>query len=223
MNIAIIVAAGSGLRFGAELPKQFRSLAGRPLLAHTFERFDLCPSIDEIVLVLSDDGRRRFESLAISSSKPVTIVEGGPTRAASVMNGLAAVADDDAIVAIHDGARPLVSVSEITNVIDKAQETGAACLTAEITDTIKTVSGGEITGTLDRQRLRRALTPQAFRAGLLRRAFAEYGTGDEVTDECFVVERLGHPVAFVEGSSRNIKVTRPEDIVIAEALIGFIE
>lgn len=156
MNIAIIVAAGSGLRFGAELPKQFRSLAGRPLLAHTFERFDLCPSIDEIVLVLSDDGRRRFESLAISSSKPVTIVEGGPTRAASVMNGLAAVADDDAIVAIHDGARPLVSVSEITNVIDKAQETGAACLTAEITDTIKTVSGGEITGTLDRQRLRRA-------------------------------------------------------------------
>lgn len=223
MNIAIIVAAGRGLRFGAELPKQFRSLAGRPLLAHTFERFDLCPSVDEIVLVLSDDGRRRFESLAIAASKPITIVEGGPTRAASVMNGLAAVADDDAIVAIHDGARPLVAVSEITNVIDKAQQTGAACLTAEITDTIKTVSGGEITGTLDRQRLRRALTPQAFRAGLLRRAYAECGTGDEVTDECFVVERLGHPVSLVEGSSRNIKITRPEDIVIAEALIGFIE
>jgi 2-C-methyl-D-erythritol 4-phosphate cytidylyltransferase len=111
-------------------------------------------------------------------------------------------------------------VDEIERTISKAKETGAACLVAAVTDTIKTIRGGEIAATLDRDKLRRALTPQAFKKEILERAFQGADLNESVTDECFLVERLGHPIAFVEGSSANIKITNPEDLALATALFG---
>lgn len=214
---AIIVAAGSGSRFGSETPKQFLEIKGKPVIVHTLERFQASPSIDSIVLVLSEGMAETFDRSFVS--KLTGVVAGGSTRAASVRNGLDAVGEGVDIVAIHDGARPLVTVDEIERTILKANETGAACLVGPVTDTIKSVNGGEISATLDRNKLRRALTPQAFRIEVLRKAFETADLNGSVTDECYLVEKLGCPIAIVEGSSRNIKITHPEDILLAEALM----
>ena len=150
--------------------------------------------------------------------KVLFIVTGGNTRAESVWNGLNAAPGN--IDVIHDGARPLVTLDEIARTVEAAKATGAACLVAPVTDTIKETDGDAITGTVDRSKLRRALTPQAFRYPLLLRAFDGADLGDDVTDECYLVEKLGVPIAMVEGSVWNIKVTHPEDIVVAEALLA---
>lgn len=217
MNTAIIVAAGSGTRFGSDIPKQFVEIAGKPLLEHTLEKFEACAEIDEIVLVLSADQISNFRS---EIAKLKTVVAGGASRAESVLNGLTAVSEDTQIVAVHDGARPLVSADEISQTVRKALETGAACLVAEVSDTIKHVENGEIVRTVDRTKLRRALTPQAFRVDVLRRAFYEFGADASATDECYLVEKLGVPISCVEGSSRNIKVTRSEDIRLVDAILS---
>ena len=222
MNTAIIVAAGSGTRFGSTIPKQFLEISGKPLLIHTLERFEFCPAIDEIVLVLSAAEIGGFQNIIekFHLKKLVKIVSGGETRAASVLNGLNSINSEQAeIVAVHDGARPLVTTEEITETIEKARETGAACLVATVTDTIKEVSDGKIIATIDRVKLRRALTPQCFRYEILKRAFAENEIGETVTDECFLVEKLGYEIAVVEGSAKNIKVTTPEDFVLAESFL----
>lgn len=215
---AIIVAAGSGSRLGSHIPKQFLSIGGKPLIVHTLASFQAAPSVDSIILVLADDQIVGFDAGKIP--KLSRIVTGGSTRADSVLNGLNAVDAETAIVAVHDGARPLVTTNEIEWVIAKAKETGAACLVAPVTDTIKSVRGGEITTTLDRSELRRALTPQAFKIELLKNAFAMCELDENVTDECYLVEKLGHPIAVIEGSLRNIKVTHPEDLVLAETLLN---
>ncbi|MBP9663433.1 MAG: 2-C-methyl-D-erythritol 4-phosphate cytidylyltransferase [Pyrinomonadaceae bacterium] len=223
MNVAIIVAAGSGSRFAADKPKQFTELLGKPLIIHTLEQFEACPAVDEIVLVLSEDGRREFkiQNAKFKISKLKRIVTGGATRAESVRNGMDSIAAaDNAIVAVHDGARPLVTPEEIAAVIVAAAETGAACLVAPVNDTIKSVEGGVINFTVDRSRLRRALTPQAFRYDILKRAFEDGEVSDAVTDECYLVEKLGVPITMVEGSATNIKITRPEDLIFAEAILS---
>lgn len=214
---AIIVAAGSGSRLGSQQPKQFVQIAGQQVLEHTLGRFQAASSIDEIILVLSSEYLDKAESFNFTKLKK--IVAGGDSRAASVFNGLSAIDGEDGIVAVHDGARPLVSVDEIDRTIEKARQAGAACLTAPVTDTIKSIRGGEIASTLDREVLRRALTPQAFELRLLRRAFTETKIGPEVTDECYLVEKLGHPIAVVDGSPRNIKITHSEDLLVAEAIL----
>ena len=225
MNTAIIVAAGSGLRFAFDTQKQFVPILGKPLIIHTLERFEACAVIDQILLVLSETGRSEFERfyLKYQISKLKSIVIGGPTRAESVKNGLDAVDAATAnIIAIHDGARPLVSVNEITRTVQKAAETGAACLVAQVTDTIKEIDGEFLLRTLDRSCLRRALTPQAFRYDIIKRAFDESDVNESITDECFLVERLGYPISCVEGSSINIKITHKSDLAIAEAAISFV-
>lgn len=221
MNTAIIVAAGSGQRFAGSQPKQFVPVLGKPLIIHTLERFESCREIDEIVLVLSEDGRRDFEiiNLKFEISKLRSIVVGGATRAESVKNGLEAVNSESDIVAVHDGARPLVSVDEITRTVEKAGETGAACLVSDVTDTIKEVEDGHLIRTIDRSKLRRALTPQTFRYDILTKAFEGVDLDESITDECYLVEKLGVKIALVEGNSRNIKITRAEDMVLAEALL----
>lgn len=216
MNTAIIVAAGSGTRFGSETPKQFLEIKGKPLVVHAIERFADSAMIDEIVLVVPLTEIKRFEG---RHPKVVKVVAGGKTRAESVRNGLDAISIETGIVAVHDGARPLVSVKEIDRVIDAAIEYGAACLVGCVTDTIKEYHGGLVTGTLDRRSLRRALTPQAFRAEILHEAFESVQPTELVTDECSLVERLGHEVAAVEGSPRNIKITHPDDLKIAELFL----
>jgi len=220
MNIAIIVAAGAGHRLGSKRPKQFLELAGKPVIQYSLERFDECPSIDSIIVVVPDreiDAFRRMAS-TFNLGKLGEVVAGGRTRAESVWNGLKAVRNAE-YVAVHDGARPLVTVDEIERTLAAAREFGAACLTAAVSDTIKTVAKDEIKGTVDRSDLRRALTPQVFRTELLRRAFANVDLDESITDECYLVERLGHKIQSVPGSSRNIKITVADDYVIAEALL----
>jgi 2-C-methyl-D-erythritol 4-phosphate cytidylyltransferase len=226
MNSAIIVAAGSGTRFGSKTPKQFVDLSGTPLIIHTLRRFESCGDIDDIILVLASNETSGFLKLAekYPIKKLSKIVAGGKTRAESVYKGFQAIRSLNAkIVAIHDGARPLVSAEEISQTIAKARETGAACLMATITDTIKKIDNGVIIETVNRNILRRALTPQAFSYQLLKRAFTENELSETVTDECYLVEKLGINVSIVEGNSRNIKITTPEDLVIAEALLKSIK
>ena len=214
---AIIVAAGTGSRFGSEIPKQFLEIAGKPLVVHAIERFSSAPSVDAVIVVVRSENIPRLGGLEMA--KPVRIVTGGATRAQSVANGIAAIEEDVGLVAVHDGARPFVTVDEIERVIAKASHTGAACLVAPVTDTIKSVSGHEISGTLDRDKLCRALTPQVFKVEVLRKAFETATLDESVTDECYLVEKLGHPIAIVEGSARNIKITAPEDMMVAEAIL----
>ena len=221
MNSAIIVAAGSGTRFGGAKPKQFIKIAGKPLIFHTLEKFESCASINEIVLVLPEPEIGNFRKLISvrSLSKLKTIVAGGKTRAESVFNGLKAVDEKCEIVAVHDGARPLVAGEEIRATIEKAAETGAACLTAKVTDTIKQIKGDKIVRTIDRETLRRALTPQCFRFGILKTAFENADLSETATDECFLVEKIGCKIAFVDGSARNIKITTREDFRVAEMFL----
>lgn len=222
MNIAIIAAAGSGTRFGSKTPKQFLEILGKPVIIHTLERFETCRAVDEIVLVLSSDEIANFQKIAENYvfKKLKKIISGGQNRTASVLNGLSAIDSERCeIVIVHDGARPIVSIEEIAQTIEKAGETGAACLVAGVTDTIKEVADGKILKTVDRAKLRRALTPQAFRFEILKQAFAELENGEAATDECFLVEKLGYEISLVEGSSQNIKITHKEDLETAEIFL----
>ncbi len=221
MNTAIIVAAGSGNRFNSKTPKQFAEILGKPTVIHTLEKFEACEAISQVVLVLPSNEISVYENLIekFGLKKIKSIIAGGASRAESVLKGLNAADPETDIVAVHDGVRPLVSIEEISATVEKAQETGAACLVTLVTDTIKQVEAGKITGTLDRTKLRRAMTPQAFRYELLRQALTQANLDDGVTDECMLVERLGHEIAYVEGSARNIKITHPEDRILAEALL----
>jgi 2-C-methyl-D-erythritol 4-phosphate cytidylyltransferase len=221
MNVAIVVAAGSGSRFGGTTPKQFLDLGGKPLIVHTLERFQACPDIDRIILVLPENDLsafiKKYEEFTLS--KIMGFAVGGETRAESVWNGFSAIGEAAEVVAIHDGARPLVTAAEISACINKAKDTGAAILAAPVTDTIKEIRDGRIVRTIDRSNLRRALTPQCFRYEILQRAFANADFGAAVTDESFLVEKLGIEVAVVEGSATNIKVTTPEDLRLVESFL----
>lgn len=226
MNSAVIVAAGTGSRLRAEKPKQFLEVAGKPLVIHTLKRFENCAAIDEIVLVLPVEEIEPFQKNIekYNLKKLTTIIMGGITRAGSVFNGLQALnSEKTEIVAVHDGARPLVSGEEISRTIEKAKETGAACLVAPVTDTIKEIVDGKIIGTIDRSKLRRALTPQCFRLDILQKAFAQADLSEAATDECFLVEKLGYEISAVEGSARNIKITHREDLILAENLLKQIQ
>lgn len=222
MNTAIIVAAGSGTRFGGEKPKQFLELAGKPLIFHTLEKFEHCELIDEIVLVIASNQLLTYRELAVKfgARKVSKIVFGGRTRAESVSKGFGVIDSSKAeIIAVHDGARPFVSSEEITATIEKAMNTGAACLVAPVTDTIKEITDGKIVQTVDRTKLRRALTPQAFHYDILRNALLGADLSDAATDECYIVEKFGFKISIVEGSPKNIKITTREDFAVAEIFL----
>jgi len=154
--------------------------------------------------------------------KVARVVPGGATRAESVKRGLMAIRSATAeIVAVHDGVRPFVTVDEINSVVAAAHADGAAILVAPVTDTIKQVNDRTVVQTLDRDVLRRALTPQCFRYELLREAYQRADVSDpSLTDESALVEQLGYRVSIVEGSARNIKITTADDLVVAEALLA---
>jgi 2-C-methyl-D-erythritol 4-phosphate cytidylyltransferase len=223
MNTAIIAAAGQGSRMASDRPKQFLLLAGIPIIFHTLKRFEECDSVQEVVVVLPAEESAGFLSMAgkFSLRKLARVVPGGETRADSVKRGLMAIRPATAeIVAVHDGVRPFVTVSEIDQTITAAKESGAAILAAQSIDTIKEIEGKSIVRTLDRNRLRRALTPQCFRYDILTRAFENVDVHDpSITDESYLVERIGEPVVIVEGSARNIKITTRQDLIAAEAYL----
>jgi len=225
MNAAIVVAAGKGIRMGGTEPKQFLELRGVPIIVHTLQRFEQCETINQVVLVLPADALAGFQSLAekFSLRKISKVVAGGATRAQSVLSGLRAI-DVAEVVAVHDGVRPFVTSAEIDRVVETARTSGAAVLVAPVTDTIKEVSEQVIAQTLPRVNLRRALTPQSFRYEILKLAYESLSEieieGTEVTDDSFLVERLGVKPIAVEGSGQNIKITGPEDLALAEAILG---
>jgi 2-C-methyl-D-erythritol 4-phosphate cytidylyltransferase len=223
MNTAIIAAAGQGTRMAGNRPKQFIELAGVPVLFHTLRAFEQCDVIQEIIVVLPATESATFLSLAgkYSLKKLAKVVPGGATRAESVLRGLQAVREATAeIVAVHDGVRPFVTADEISRTVAAASREGAAILVSSPVDTVKKVRDGAVVSTLPRAHLRNALTPQCFQYKLLRRAYEELDVADPaLTDESSLVERLGHRVAIVEGSARNIKITRQEDLVVAEAIL----
>ena len=204
-------------------PKQFLELAGKPILFHTLEAFEQCDVIQEIILVLPSQESAGFLALAnkFGLRKLAKVVPGGASRAQSVQQGLQAVREATAeIVAVHDGVRPFVTPDEIARTVETARREGAAIMVTAPVDTIKEISEGSVVRTVKREALRNALTPQCFQYKLLRRAYEETDITDpELTDESSLVERLGVRIAIVEGSSRNIKITREEDLVIAEAIL----
>jgi 2-C-methyl-D-erythritol 4-phosphate cytidylyltransferase len=222
MNVAIIAAAGQGTRLGGSRPKQFLELAGVPVIIHTLKRFELCAEIQEVIVVLPAQDAAGFLALAgkYGLRKLARVVPGGATRAQSVWRGLQAVRAATAeIVAVHDGVRPFVTAEEIERTVRAARASGAAILTAPVIDTIKEAAQGQVVRTLERTTLRRALTPQCFQYELLLRAFEQSPDSANATDDSSLVESLGVAVTIVEGDARNIKITRPEDIALAEILL----
>lgn len=225
MNVAIIPAAGSGSRLGGQIPKQFLEIAGAPILAHTISRFVECDDIGAVAVALPADRIDEFRARnrGARSIKPIFYVNGGAERSDSILNALEAVAElKPEIAAVHDAVRPFVTTAQISAVISKAKEIGAAILALPATDTIKEVENGMIVRTIDRRRIWRAQTPQAFRYELLMQANQEARAAGLpsalTTDDSLLVERLGVPVAVVEGSPNNIKITTPEDLLLAENL-----
>ena len=212
-TVLIIVAAGEGVRLGRRQPKALVSLAGRPLLAWTLDAVASVP-FSRIVVAAPEGRLEEFRRIVGSRG---SVVAGGPTRSASVRLGVAALAPtDSAIVAIHDAARPLVTAGEIAAVLEAAERSGAAAAATPAVDTIKLVEEGSILETLDRARIYGTATPQAFRFELLRRALSE---GD-ATDEAALCERLGIPVTVVPVSRLSFKITTPEDLELAEAVLA---
>jgi len=222
---ALIPAAGQGKRMGGPGNKQYLLLGGRPILAHTVDVFQNHSEVDEIILVVPE-AEVEFCRLEIVKKygfdKVSALIRGGRERQDSVRLGLEAVigAPED-LVLVHDGARPFIHGDLVSRIIAETRATGA-CLTAvPVKDTIKAVSGGRVEKTLPRQVLWQAQTPQGFRCGLLRRAHAEaLRDGIAGTDDAALVERLGHPVAVVDGDYHNLKITTPDDLVAAEALLA---
>jgi len=214
---ALIVAAGAGKRFGE--PKQFAYLRGKPVLEWTLERFEGHPEVEAVVLVLPDEQDRKHYRMRYP--KIVDIVRGGDRRQDSVWQGFRLLdAASPEIVLVHDGARPLVGADLVSRVIAAARAEGAVVPVLPIEDTVKDVRDGRVAATVDRTFLARAQTPQGFRFEVLKKAL-EAARRDRFygTDEAALAERLGLPVATVPGDPRNIKITTPVDIAVAEALL----
>jgi 2-C-methyl-D-erythritol 4-phosphate cytidylyltransferase len=214
---AIIVAAGSGRRFGSA--KQFALLRGKPVLERSLDALAAHPRVDEIILVLpAGEAGSRYRK---RWPKVAAVVRGGEKRQDSVRRGFARVRSGPAdLVLVHDAVRPLVSREVISRVIAQAEKSGAAVAAVPVEDTIKEEAAGVVIRTLERDNLRRVQTPQAFAREVLDRALRKarrdrfYGT-----DEAALVERAGHPVALVVGDRRNLKITTAADLRIAEALL----
>lgn len=223
MNSAVIVAAGRARRMGAGGDKLFLQVAGRPVLAHTWQRFEDAPSIAEIILVVRDGTQAAVGELAarFGFRKPHRVVAGGAERQDSVANGLAALDPRAEIVAIQDAARPCVTVELIEATIAAARETGAAIAAQPVSDTIKeTADGVTVFRTLDRGRLWAAQTPQTFRVEVIRRALAEVcRRGVTVTDDAAACELIGQPVRLVLSPAPNPKITVPGDVAWIESLL----
>ncbi len=222
-SIAVIIpAAGSGRRFGAVHNKLFAALGGKPVWLHSVEKMLAREEVAHITLAISDDDHRTFVKQfdEYLMSDRVRLCPGGAERSDSVACALATFASDPAIeyVAVHDAARPLVKPSDLTAVFAAAQQSGAAILATPITGTVKRCPTPFLSSTMDRRELWTALTPQVFSVALLRSAYARH-RGRPATDDAELVERSGHPVSIVAGSPDNLKITFPEDLTIAEAIL----
>ena len=215
---AIIAAGGRGLRFGGAEPKQLLLLRGEPILKRSVDAYLNCDLVSDIVVALPADLARRPPTYLQHRSKPVTIVNGGERRRDSVANGFARASEHADIIVIHDAARPLVTDAVIRRTITAAAESGAAIAAQRARDTVKRVGDGDaITATLPRDEIYLAQTPQAFRAAVLRDALR---LGTDATDEAMLAEQAGYVVRVVEGDPRNLKITTPDDLAMAEHFVA---
>ena len=220
---AIVPAAGSGVRFGGLVPKQYLPLAGLPLLAWTLKALAACGQVDRIVLVVAagHEARCRAEILDPYGLTVDQLLPGGTDRQASVYAGLSTAPADTDLVLVHDGARPLITPPVIRAAVQTAGAEGAAVVAIPVTDTIKAADAERrVEETLPRGRLWAAQTPQVFRAAWLREAHAKaLADGFRGTDDGVLVERLGYPVRLVPGSPDNLKVTTMADLAQAEQIL----
>ena len=226
MIAAIVAAAGVGERMGHKVPKPYLLLGGKPILAHTLGVFEQIREIREVTLVVHPDELDYCQEKVISPSgfkKVLRLVPGGKERQDSVYNALKALQNEEdlEIVLVHDGVRPFVTPDQVQKVIQAARSHGGAVLGLPAHDTLKTVNAaGDIHHTLERKDIWQIQTPQAFQAALLWRAFTEaYSRNFYGTDESSLVEQLLQPVVVVAGSPLNLKITTPEDLALAEAIL----
>ena len=216
---AVIVAAGTASRMGG-IDKVMAELDGEPMILRTVRTFQTCDAIKEIVVVTREDLVLPIMRLCAGFDKVQAVVSGGATRQESVQLGLNAMSNKVKLVAVQDGARPLVTETVIDRAVRAAHTYGAAAPAVPVKDTIKVVAGGVIKETPDRAALQAVQTPQVFDFDLLRGALKKAAVdGAAVTDDCSAVERLGMSVKIVEGDERNIKVTTPIDLKIAKLLL----
>lgn len=214
----VIVAGGSGKRMGAEVPKQFLELAGRPVLMHTIERFKAFDESIEIITVLPENQLLHWLDLQkkYSFTIPQTLVKGGSHRFSSVKNGLKFV-NVPGLVAIHDGVRPFVSIDTIRHCFETAEKHGNAIPTISPIDSLRILTENGSTP-VSRFNVKQIQTPQVFSAELIKKAYLqEYR--QEFTDDATVLEALGEKINLVEGNRENIKITNPEDLIISKALL----
>jgi 2-C-methyl-D-erythritol 4-phosphate cytidylyltransferase len=223
--VALVPAAGRGLRMGGNVPKQFLVLGGQPLIVHSLRVLQAAAVVDEIVLAVPETDMEYCLTQIVTPhhfTKVTKVVPGGKERQDSVRHALEASPEETEVVLVHDAVRPFLTEQMVETVVAAARKTGAAIVALPMRDTVKEVGADHIIErTIDRRPLWLAQTPQAFRRdwllGAHRKAHAE---GVHATDDAYLVEWFGQAVSVVDGSGENIKVTRPEDLVIAEAILA---
>jgi len=218
---AVIAAAGSSRRMEGE-DKLFIDVFGIPVIVHTLIAFQKCGKVDEIVIVARDEKIERVSKLCLqyNITKATKIMAGGPTRLESVMNGVLAVSNKAQIVAIHDGARPCVSMGIIDTTIAAAIKYHAAAPAVPVISTLKHVKKGMIVSTVDRECIYEIQTPQVFTVEIIKAALTKaLDKSLTVTDDCMAAELMGVPARVTEGSRNNIKLTTREDVLVAEAIL----
>ncbi|SKC87930.1 2-C-methyl-D-erythritol 4-phosphate cytidylyltransferase [Maledivibacter halophilus] len=224
MNTAIILAAGKGTRMRAEFNKQYLLLKGKPIIAHTLDVFERSPLIDEIILVINKDDIALCKKNILKKfkfKKVVKIITGGAQRQDSVMNGLLHISQESKTVLIHDGARPLVTKEIIKRCIEGAEKFGAVSAGVPIKDTIKIMKDdGFVSFTPKRENVWITQTPQGFKSEIIRKAHS-FAAKENLfgTDDAMLVEEMGIQVKMVEGDYENIKITTPDDLITAEAIL----
>lgn len=216
---AVIVAAGTASRMGG-IDKVMAPLGGEPMIVHSVRTFQNCDAIREIVIVTREDLIESISGLCKSFDKVRAVVRGGSSRPESVQAGMNALSSSVKLAAIHDGARPLISWEVIDRTVRAAHSYGAAAPAVAVKDTIKVSRGGVVVSTPDRSKLRAVQTPQVFDTDLLRGALKKAQLeGAQITDDCSAVENMGMSVKLVEGDERNLKVTTPIDLKVAEIFL----
>jgi 2-C-methyl-D-erythritol 4-phosphate cytidylyltransferase len=216
--LVIIPAGGTGTRFGAGIPKQFQLLAGKPILQHVIERF---LADEDVVKIIVPVVEAALPGVDRSPLERVQFVAGGTTRLQSVTRAFEAATEEYDLVAVHDAVRPFFRSSTFRAVLAAANETGAAFPALPVTDTIHVLAGGTIRQTLDRTTLAAAQTPQCFRMDVLRDVLRRAASaGDDGTDEAGLAARYGYAVKAVPGDATNVKITRPDDLAMAETHFG---
>jgi 2-C-methyl-D-erythritol 4-phosphate cytidylyltransferase len=221
--LAIIPAAGTSIRMGGTTPKQFLSLEGVPIFVHTLRKFAASEAIDEIYVGLRQEEMERvFQEISLQNfATPVRLIEGGASRQETVARCLEQALPETEVVVVHDAVRPFVELAMIRQIVDAARQDGAVILGIPSVDTVKKVERQTIIGTIPRQRIVLAQTPQAFRYSILRRAFDRaIAEGYYGTDESSLVEHDGNEVKVLMGSDRNIKITKPSDLPLARLYIA---